>query len=608
MNEGDDVETKRTAVAQQLSQDARLLETLKRCDAKIRLDPNSASAHYNRGFVLHSLGRFDEALRSYNQVVRLKPHIADTYYHRGNTLKKLRRLEEALQSYDRAIGLKPDFAEAYCNQGNTLRELKRLDEALASYARAIECKSGYTLAFINRGKALRDVERLDEALESYDRAITSKPDSIPAFMGRAATLQALMRFDEALESYDRAIEIKPDFMEPYIEKGNLLMGLMRFDEALENYDRAIAVKPGFAEAHCNRGNALTKLKRLGEALASYDRAIELNPDSAEIYWNKSIYALLMGNFDEGWPLYEWRKKRASPLGSRKFSQPAWSGRESIEGRTLLIYSEQGLGDTIQFSRYALLAEAAGAKVIFAAHDPLRRLLETLSPAIRIVGLSAMPRDFDYHIALLSMPLAFRTNRTNIPARVPYLRADAGAVGKWRERIGNGGFKVGICWQGSLRAADVGRSFPVSYFQCLAGIPDVRLISLQKNAGVEQLLDLPAGMKVETLGDAFDAGPDAFIDTAAVMECLDLVITADTAPAHLAGALGRPTWVALKHVPDWRWLLDRTDSPWYPTIRLFRQPKRGDWPSVFAAMEAELTDRNRLSAPIPIGERGGVSLE
>lgn len=558
---------------------------------------NAAVEHCKRGFALHSLGRFDEALQSYSYAIQLNPRFAEAYYHQGNTLKRLQRLDEALRSYERAVETKPGFAEAYLNRGNTLRELKRPNEAIDSYARAMECKSDYVLAFINRGNVLRELQRLDEALESYNRAISSKPDTTPAYMGKADTLRALLRFDEALETYDHAIAIKPDDMEPYLEKGSLLTGLLRFDEALETYDRAISMKPGFAEAYSNRGNALTKLGRLDEALASYDYAIDLNQDSADIYWNKSICALLAGKLEEGWRLHEWRKKKSQPLGFRPFPQPAWSGRENLAGKTLLIYSEQGLGDTIQFCRYAVLAEAMGAKVIFAVHDPLRRLLEALSPAIRIVPLSAPVPDFDYHIALMSMPLAFQTNETRIPARVPYLRADGDAVGKWRKRIGNAGFKVGICWQGSLRAADAGRSFPVSHFQGIARIPDVRLISLQKNEGAEQLLDLPGDMKVEMLGDDFDSGPDAFIDTAAVMECLDLVISADTAPVHLAGALGRPVWVALRHVPNWRWFLDRTDSPWYPTMRLFRQPKHGDWTAVFAEMEMQLAELARPTTAV-----------
>jgi hypothetical protein len=280
---------------------------------------------------------------------------------------------------------------------------------------------------------------------------------------------------------------------------------------------------------------------------------------------------------------------------RSYPQPAWTGKESLDGKILFIYPEQGLGDTIQFCRYAELAEARGAKVILSVQDPLVRLMRQLGPTIGIVGQDAAPPDFDYHVALMSLPWAFRTDWNTFPARIPYLRAEPERVGKWRRIIGNGGFKVGICWQGNRRGqVDAGRSFPVRQFECLAGLPGVRLISLQKNDGAGQLLDLPAGMTVETLGDDFDSGGDAFVDTAAAMENLDLVITSDTAIAHLAGALGRPTWIALKHVGDWRWFLDRSDSPWYPTVRLFRQSQRGDWAGVFSEIERQLAALTKQS--------------
>ncbi|HTT83069.1 MAG TPA: glycosyltransferase, partial [Rhizomicrobium sp.] len=351
------------------------------------------------------------------------------------------------------------------------------------------------------------------------------------------------------------------------------------------------LQPEFAEAHNNRGGALQDMERMDEALRSFERAIELKPGFADAYWNKALYKLLTGQFAEGWQLHEWRKRKSEPLGDRTFPQPAWSGREDIAGKTLFIHSEQGLGDTIQFCRYAILARARAAQVIFAVPDALEHLLRDLHPSIRIVGQRAVPPPFDYHITLLSMPLAFQTTLDNCPADIPYLRAEPDRVDRWRERLGSEGFKIGICWQGNPKGdVDIGRSFPLQCFERIAAIPNVRLISLQRYTGIEQLAQLPPGMKVETLGSEFDSVPDAFVDSAAVMESLDLVITSDTAMAHLAGALGRPAWVALKRVPDWRWLLDRSDTPWYPTLRLFRQKRRGEWRSVFDAMHDRLLEQ------------------
>ncbi len=569
----------------------RLAEALSLYETIIRLDPNIAPAHYNHGTVLHAVNRTADALRSYDRAIALQPNYAEAHYNRGIALRNLKRLEDAVRSYDRVIALKPDFAEAHNNRGNTLRELKRTAEAIQSLDRAIRIRPDYAEAYYNKANVLHDLGHLNEALQSFDRAIELKPDYAGAFSNRGNTLQDLKRPQEALQSFDKAIAIKPSFADAHYNKGNALLELGRPDEALQCFDKAIQLDPQHAKAHCNKGHRLAELKRVDEAIRCYDAAIGIQPSMAEAHWNKSHCVLLKGDFAEGFQLYEWRKKRARPTGLWRCPQPEWTGKESLQGKTLLIHAEQGLGDTIQFCRYVLLAREKGAKVVFAVQDPLKRLLDRLGPDIEIVPLTGAPDAFDYHIALMSTPLAFGTTWSTCPAKVPYLYAEPQNVTKWRKRIGSQGFKIGICWQGNKQAeVEVGRSIPLRQFEAIARLPNVRLISLQKNDGVEQLADLPPGMKMETLGDDFDAGPDAFVDTAAAMECLDLVITSDTAVAHLAGALARPAWVALKYVPDWRWLLDRSDSAWYPTLRLFRQPKPDDWPGAFAAIETELPER------------------
>jgi len=501
-----------------------------------------------------------------------------------------KRLLEALNRCDAFIRWNPNAPGAHCTRGFVLHALKRFDEARESYASAIGLDPDFAEAYYGCGNALQKLDRLNEALESYTRAIALKPDYALAYNNRGNVLRELGRADGALQNYTRAIELKPDAALAYNNKGNTLKALDRFDEAVENYDRAIAIKPGFAGTHIERGNALRELHRLEEAIESYDRAIELAPDFAETYWNKSLCTLAMGDLEEGWRLYEWRKKMLRPSRLPKYLRPEWSGKTSLEGKTLFIRAEQGLGDTIQFSRYALLAESMGAKVILSVQDPLAILLTGMGRTIETIAVSTPPRGFDCHVALLSMPLAFKTDLQSVPAHIPYLRAEPDRVLKWKSRIGSHGFKVGICWQGGEGTADAGRSFPLACLRGVAGLSSVRLISLQKHAGLGQLSDLPADMKVETLGLVFDSAPAAFTDTAAAMECLDLVVAADTAVAHLAGALGRPAWLALKHVPDWRWLLERADTPWYPTMRLFRQTIRGDWSGVFAAMEERLAQR------------------
>lgn len=301
--------------------------------------------------------------------------------------------------------------------------------------------------------------------------------------------------------------------------------------------------------------------------------------------------MLLGRFEDGWSLFEWRKSKIMAVAPPPRNASPWRG-ESLAGKVLLVQAEQGLGDTIQFCRFASMAEAQGAKLVLQVQDRLVRLLQTLPFPVRVVGTEQAPPACDYHELLLSLP--HRLGNV-VPATIPYIAAEPDKARLWRAKLGSSGFKIGISWQGERtwggeeKSGDVGRSFPLSLFEGISKIPNVRLISLQKNEGVEQLDSLPGGMVVETLGDDFDTGPHAFLDTAGIIEGLDLVVTADTSIAHLAGAMGCPVWLALKHMPDWRWLLDCNDSPWYPSMRLFRQTARGDWMGVFGQMEEDLRD-------------------
>ena len=568
----------------------RLEDALAAYDAVLRFDSRMAAAHCNRGLVLHSLQNYGEALRSYERALRLKPDYADAWYNKGISFKKLNRLNDAELCYNQAIRLNPDHAEAFANRGNVLTALGRPVEALRSLDRAIAIRPVFADAWFNRGIALEALDRLDEAAANYDRAAAIRPDFADVYFHRGNAQQKLRRLTDAVGSYDRALAIRPNFAECYCNRSNALRLLGRLEDALESCDRALALHPEFAESHNNRGVVLQELERPDDALRSFERALALNPDFADAWWNRSTSALIMGQFEEGWRLYEWRKLKSDPLGNRSFPQPVWSGREDIRDKILLVHAEQGLGDTIQFCRYAFLARARAAKVIFVVPDVLVRLLNNRDPAISVLGQTAPLPEFDYHISLLSMPLAFGTTLDDCPADIPYLRAEVDRAERWRQKLGSHGFRIGICWQGNRRGeVDIGRSLPLRCFERIAGTPGVRLISLQKDVGVEQLENLPTGMSVEALGGKFDCDGNAFIDCAAVIENLDLVISSDTAIAHLTGALGKPGWVALKRVPDWRWLIDRRDSPWYPTLRLFRQARRGDWQSVFDTMHAELVE-------------------
>jgi len=427
----------------------------------------------------------------------------------------------------------------------------------------------------------------------FTAALAAQPGYAEAWNNQGIAFQHLGRPEDALASYDKALAVAPENGDIWNNRGVALQELDLPKEALASFERSLAANPGSARAWNNRGLALNSVGRVEEAVASYDRAIAIDPRHADAHWNKGLAALQLGRFDEGWGLYDWRLRRSDLALPRACDKPLWNGREDIAGKTLLICSEQGLGDTIQFCRYASMTAAKGADIILSVQDALVPLMAGLGAGVTIIGESEAPPSFDRHIPLLSVPLAFGTNAHNIPVKIPYLFSEPARVERWKARIGAAGFKIGVAWQGGNRGRVTrGRSFPLLALEGMARIPGVRLISLQRKDGLDQLNTLPVQMAVETLGDDFDAGPHAFLDTAAAMESLDLIVTCDTAIAHLAGALGHETWVGLQYVPDWRWQLDRSDSPWYPTMRLFRQSASGNWQSVFAAMEEALHSFSR----------------
>ncbi|MFY9833393.1 MAG: tetratricopeptide repeat protein [Methylocystis sp.] len=546
--------------------EGRLVDAEHRYMAILKAHPTCFDALHFLGIVRSQQGRDAEALAPLRAALALHPRDASALSNFGLILRKMGRVEEALACIDKALELAPNHAEALNNRGNALTELGRPAEALESYEKALEIRPGYAEALNNRGSALRDLKRGQEALASYERALKIRPD-------HAATLN---------------------------NRGVALQDLKRLDEALASYDHALKARPGYAEALNNRGLVLLELNRPAEALASYERALDARPGYGEALYNRGWTALLMGDFETGWAGYEhrWNRKDAEP---RRLNAhfPNWTG-EDPRGKRIVVYEEQGLGDVIHFSRYLPLLAARGASVSFLVCAPMHRLLRSLAPTIRLVDAPPAGETFDFQCALASLPLAFKTTPDWAPANVPYLFPEAALATRWRARIGDHGFRIGVCWQGNpLSKNDVERFVPLRCFAPIAAIPGARLISLQKTHGLDQLADLPAGLKVETLGEEFDGGPDAFVDAAAAMSCLDLIVTADTAVEHLAGALGRPVFAVHKLVPDWRWMLGRSDSPWYPTMTLYRQERRGDWDEVFARVAADVA---KLAAPLQLFPR------
>ncbi len=553
--------------------------------------PDYTEALCNRGAALAALGRHDEALESYDRALAIVPDSSAALSNRGNALKALGRLDEALADYDRALTARPDDAQALFNRGVTLHELKRFELALESYDRALAVAPDFSAALSNRGDALRELGRLKDALESYDRALVTRPDYAEAFSNRGNVLKALRRFDDALESYDAALRLRPDDPVVLSNRAVTLQALDRLDEALASCDRALASDADRVEALINRASVLQELRRFDEALATYDRAAAIAPDHAEVRTNRAFLLLLTGDMVRGWPAYEWRRKLPSWV-ERGFAKPEWSG-EDIAGKRLLLHAEQGFGDTIQFARYAAQAARRGADVILEVQASIAPLLGGLfGVEVVAAGRDPLPA-FDLHCPLLSLPRLFATTPATIPAGVPYIVAPADRIAAWAPRLPAEGLRVGLAWSGHPNnVRDHERSIPFARLASLVGVPGTRFVSLQKDIRATDADDFRrCGNVIELGGELRD-----FADTAAVIAQLDLVITVDTAVAHLAGAMGKPVWVLLPRVPDFRWLLDRPTSPWYPSARLFRKGRADSWDTVIAGAATELAAR----AARPVG--------
>jgi tetratricopeptide (TPR) repeat protein len=556
----------------------RLEEAVASYGQAIALKSDHSHALVNRGVALQKLGRPAEALASLERALAHNPAHVEALVNRGNVLMELRHPAEALVSYDQAVAARPDNAEALFNRGNALSELRRPADALASYDQALTLGLRHFEVLFNRGNMLMELRRPVEALVSYDKALALQSNHIELLSNRGNALRDLQRPIEALACYDRALALNPAQAEVLNNRGNALLDLNRPAEALTYFDQALALKSDYIEALINRGNALGDLLRPADALSSYEHALTLMPDQADAHWNRSLIWLAEGDFERGWREYEWRLRRMS-AGRRDFPQPMWSGEDSIAGKTILLHAEQGFGDTIQFVRYVPLVTARRATVVLQVQGSLKALLSNLRGVSAIIDQDESLPPFDLHCPLLSLPLAFKTTLDTVPFDIPYVRPSAGRVKKWSVRIaGANSLRIGIAWSGSsTHKNDHNRSIALSRLAPLLAGSRIKWVSLQREVRDADLRTLESLPQVAALGREFDD----FADTAAVISLLYLVISVDTAVAHLAGAMGKPAFILLPFKGEWRWLTGRDDSPWYPTARLFRQPSAGDWDSVIA---------------------------
>ena len=583
--------------------------------------PGSAEAHYRRANVLKDQGTLDAAVAGYDQAIALKPDYAHAFCNRAVVLGQLQKLPEALASYERAIAIDPTDVLAQYNRGMLLNATGKKDAALAafdsaiaqnagffpahfgraallqerkqwpasltSYDQAVALNPGDLSAHFNRSTVLKQLERWSDALASYDRAIALNGGFAPAHAGRADVLQQLNRLPEALDSYDQAIKLDPKDATVHSSRGVTLQKMGRFDEALASYDQAGAINPNYPEACFNRGTVLADLCDFEGALAGYRKAVALRPDFAEAHLNLALTALKVGDYATGWAHYEWRwRVTRGPISNeqRLFRQPLWLGEPGIAGKTLLLHGEQGLGDSLQFGRFAERVAGLGARVILEVPRPLAALCATLRGVTQVIVHGDPLPDFDVHCPLMSLPLALKITLETVATAFPYLGSDPRKVASWQERLGpRVKPRIGLTWSGSVGA----RTFSARSYPLAKLVPhlanDFEYIGLQTEitaADRKTLSEYPAIRQFE--GELRD-----FSDTAALCECLDLVITMDTSATHLAGALGKKAWVLVPFDGDWRWLVNREDSPWYPTVRVFRQTSRGDWDGVFERVAREL---------------------
>jgi tetratricopeptide (TPR) repeat protein len=550
-------------LATRLHERGQLSEAERLCGELLRQDPVHHRALHLLGIIAYQRGQFETTLRTVDRAIATCASDPMLFNTRGLALEALGRHDDAIDSYRRCLALLPDFAEAYVSLSAPLLATNRLDEALVALRRAIQLRPDYAEAQNILGYALLHERRPAEALASVDRALTLRPDYVEAHINRGRALVDVGKPDEAIAAYKRALSLQ---------------------------STALFAMTGIGVAYHAKGN-------IEQALSWFQRATAANADHPDAHWNLALMLLTLGRLREGWIEYEWRRKCGPFLAhQRPFQQPVWRG-EQLAGRAVLIHTEQGFGDMIQFVRYVPLVAARGGRVILECPPELHRLFERLPGVTQTIVRGQTLSPFDLHCPILSLPLAFDTRLENIPANVPYLTIDPEWVASWQARIEEAvasdrtgcaaapTLRAGVVWAGrSEHPDDADRSIPPRALAFLKQVPGVQWFNLQLARSVETSREVERVAMVDLTADLAD-----FADTAALIAQLDLVITVDTAVAHLAGALGRPVWVLLPLVADWRWLRERSDSPWYPTMRLFRQRKRGDWDEVLQRVAARLTE-------------------
>lgn len=601
-----------------LHQANRLAEAENIYKQVLSVAPNHPDALHLLGVIWHQTGRSGQALELINRSVSIAPTFA-SLNNLGDVLRSFGRTHDAVACFDRAIQMQPDSADAHSNMGLAMMDVGQVDQAekyltracqlspnrpdlyvrlciirhtqgnphgaVIAGQKAVELVPNSGEAWSNLSIALAAAKKIDQAMDACNKAMELSPGRPGVYNNLGFVHERAGRLADAEQAYLKAIELDPNFGTAYRNLAAMYDGMDRVDESITKLERALELMPRDQEGWTNMSSLKRRARDYPGALVAAERAVQINPSHPNAHGNLGLSLLALGQYERGFSEYEWRWRCDNfTTPTRDFSQPMWDGSDP-KGRKIFVHSEQGFGDTLQFARYVPLLAAQGATVYFEAVLPLRPLLQKLKGASKVVAGGTRPPDFDLHIPLLSLPRIFKTTLENLPVEVPYIGVDEAKVQQWKERIDKAagpGFKVGLVWAGNVKP-DAGRTCPLSKLAPLASVPGVTFVSFQKKENPLSEEAPPAGMKfVDVSADLKD-----FSETAAAMMNVDLIITIDTASAHLAGALGRPTWTLVPWSGDWRWLNDREDSPWYPTMRLFRQPARGDWDSVAQKLAEEL---------------------
>ena len=554
-------------------------------DKAIQYKEDYVDAYFNKGIALIKLKKYELAIQALKQAISLESNFAEALILLGNSLKEVGRAGEAIHSYEKAELLTPDNAGLSYNLGNAYKAQKDFFLAIKQYDKCIAIAPDFIGAYVNRGVVLKELGSFEEALASQEQAIAIDSKCAQAYLNSGNVLKELGRLEEAIAKYDHAITHRIDYIEAYLNRGVSLEKLNRSDEAIANYEKAISIKNDYVEAYFNKGKSLENSYRFDEAIACYEKAISIKEDYADAYWNKSLVLLLKGQLSEGWPFYEWRWRIDKGGPEKRLFPKQLFKPEDIPAKTVLLHAEQGLGDTLQFIRYVPMVVELGAKVVLEVQESLFGFFQGM-PGISLLVKRGDPLPaFDLHCPLLSLPLVFKTELSSIPTPSYFPAVKESKLKAWCERLGvKSKPRIGLVWSGSsLHKNDQKRSLSLSMLQNY--LPqEIDFFCLQK-----EVRDTDA--EILKLGNinCFNEQIIDFTDTAALCDLMDIVISVDTSVAHLAGSQGKSTWLLLPFIPDWRWMLEREDSPWYPSVKIYRQTSMGDWDSVLQKVRNDLLE-------------------